>query len=153
MAYYTQVLQADEHVKYVGRLHWIIYKNAILLAFLTACSLVVLLQQPENDRPAILIVVLVLLAMTVVSFVRSWFHRLGTEIAVTDKRIIYKVGLIARRTEEMNITKVESVDVNQGIAGRIFGYGAVWIKGTGASWEPLMRIASPLELRNAIIVG
>ena len=76
-----------------------------------------------------------------------------TEIVVTDKRIIHKIGWIARHTEEMNITKVETVDVNQGIAGRIFGFGAVLIKGIGGSWEPLRHIALPLELRNAIIVG
>ena len=100
-----------------------------------------------------LAVLLVFLVLTVVSFLRSWWHRLGTEIAVTDKRIIYKVGLIARRTEEMNVSKVESVDVDQGISGRLLGYGSVSIRGTGASWEPLTRIAAPLALRNAIIVG
>jgi uncharacterized membrane protein YdbT with pleckstrin-like domain len=93
------------------------------------------------------------LLLAVVSFVRSWFVRVNTEIVVTDKRIIHKVGWIARRTEEINITKVETVDVRQGIAGRIFDYGTVGIIGIGASWEPLRRVASPLELRNAIIVG
>jgi uncharacterized membrane protein YdbT with pleckstrin-like domain len=79
--------------------------------------------------------------------------RTTTEIVVTDKRIIHKVGLIARQTEEMNISKIETVEVEQGIFGRIFDYGTVLIIGVGASWEPLKFVASPLELRNAIIVG
>jgi uncharacterized membrane protein YdbT with pleckstrin-like domain len=153
MAYYTRVLQPGETVRYVGRLHWIIYKQTILFAFLTLCSTFVLFDEPASQRAIMLAVLLVFLVLTIVSFLRSWWHRLGTEIAVTDKRIIYKVGLIARRTEEMNVSKVESVDVDQGISGRLLGYGSVSIRGTGASWEPLTRIAAPLALRNAIIVG
>jgi uncharacterized membrane protein YdbT with pleckstrin-like domain len=91
--------------------------------------------------------------LTIISFARCWFVRVTTEIVVTDKRIIHKVGWIARRTEEMNITKVETVDVDQGVVGRILGFGTVLIRGIGGSWEPLRRLASPLELRNAIIVG
>ena len=54
---------------------------------------------------------------------------------MTDKRIIHKRGLISRHTQEMNITKVETVDVFQTFWGRIFGYGMVMAKGTGASLE------------------
>lgn len=153
MAYYEKVLQPDETVKFVGGLHWIIYKNAILLAVLSACAAVLYLSQPDNQRQVLLLVLAVLLLLTIVSFLRRWFHRVGTEIVVTDKRIIHKTGWIGRRTEEMNVTKVETVDVTQGIAGRILGYGDVSIIGTGASWEPLRNIASPLQLRNAIMVG
>jgi uncharacterized membrane protein YdbT with pleckstrin-like domain len=91
--------------------------------------------------------------LALVAFLGAWFVRVSTEIVVTDKRIIHKVGWIARRTEEINITKVETVDVAQGIVGRIFDFGTVLIKGIGGSWEPLRRVASPLQLRNAIIVG
>jgi uncharacterized membrane protein YdbT with pleckstrin-like domain len=72
---------------------------------------------------------------------------------LTDKRIIYKRGFISRTTQEMNITKVETVDVVQGIWGRILGYGTVGVIGTGASLERIPYVASPLKMRNAIIVG
>ena len=91
--------------------------------------------------------------LSFLSFLSSWFERATTEIVVTDKRIIHKRGWIARRTEEMNITKVETVDVAQNVAGRMLNYGTVLIRGTGGSWEPLRRVAAPLTLRNAIIVG
>jgi uncharacterized membrane protein YdbT with pleckstrin-like domain len=153
MAYYTKVLQADEQVKFVGELHWIMYGNAIVLALLTAIAAVAGLSQHDDRREGILLVAAVLLGLTTISFLRSWFHRVTTEIVVTDKRIIHKTGWIARRTEEMNITKVETVDVTQNVTGRIFGFGTVLIRGIGGSWEPLRRVASPLQLRNAIIVG
>jgi uncharacterized membrane protein YdbT with pleckstrin-like domain len=152
MAYYTQVLQPNETVRYVGRLHWVIYRHAIIFSVVTVCAFLFGLTLTGNERSVVLVVAAILLLLTVISFVRAWFVRAGTEIVVTDKRIIHKVGWISRRTEEMNITKVETVDVAQGIAGRIFDFGAVWIKGIGGSWEPLQQIASPLALRNAIIV-
>jgi len=67
--------------------------------------------------------------------------------------VIHKRGLVSRHTEEMNISKVETVDVDQGVGGRIFGYGTLIIRGTGGGWEPLRRISSPLAVRNAIMVG
>jgi uncharacterized membrane protein YdbT with pleckstrin-like domain len=152
MAYYTKVLRPNETVRYVGRLHWIIYKHAILLGVLAIVSAVVCVTVPEQQRPLPLIISAILLALAIVAYVRAWLVRAGTEIVVTDKRIIHKVGWIGRHTEEMSVAKVETVDVDQGISGRIFGFGAVMIHGTGSSWEPLRRVASPLQLRNAIIV-
>jgi uncharacterized membrane protein YdbT with pleckstrin-like domain len=91
--------------------------------------------------------------LALLSCLRSWFVRVTTEIVVTDKRVIHKVGWIARHTEEINVSKVETVDVTQGVLERVLGSGTVLIRGIGGSWEPLRRVASPLRLRNAIIVG
>ena len=77
--------------------------------------------------------------------------RWTTEIAVTDRRVIYKRGFINRHTIEMNMDKVASVDVDQSVPGRLLNYGTVTVQGTGMSFEPLRRIKSPLSLRNAII--
>lgn len=153
MAYYVKVLRPDEIVKYTGRLHWIIYKNSIVLSVIFFLSLVIYFNQTEDQKSVMFFASVVFLLLTVMSFVHSWFVRITTEIVVTDKRIIHKTGRIARRTEEMNITKVETVDVSQGIGGRILGFGTVGIKGIGGSWEPLRRIAAPIALRNAIMVG
>ncbi|HEY4173743.1 MAG TPA: PH domain-containing protein [Rhodopila sp.] len=153
MAYYTKVLQADETVRYLGGLHWTIYRNAILLAVVAVAALIACLAVSGDQKFIALIVAGLFLLLAVVSFVGAWFVRFSTEIVVTDKRIIHKVGWIVRRTEEMNVTKVETVDVSQGIGGRIFDYGTVAIRGVGGGWEPLRRVGSPLELRNAIVVG
>ena len=82
----------------------------------------------------------------------AWLRRLSTEIAVTDRRIILKRGLIQRHTIEINMDKVESVDVDQSILGRIFDYGTVTVHGTGAGIEPLCNVSAPIALRNAVMV-
>lgn len=152
MAYYTKVLQPGENVKYVGRLHWMIYRHSIAFSMLMAVAAYVTVSQFENSESQRSIL-LVFLLLAVISFLYPWFVRATTEIVVTDKRIIHKVGWIARQTKEMNMTKVETVEVEQGFVGRILGFGTVLIIGIGASWEPLVYVASPLELRNAIMVG
>lgn len=72
-----------------------------------------------------------------------------SEFAITSKRIIIKVGLIRRRTMELNIPKVESVNVDQSILGRILGYGSISIVGTGGSRETFNKISKPLDFRKA----
>ena len=150
MAYYKKVLQPDELVKYVGKLHWIMYRYAILLIILAGAAAIISPGLPDQVGPILTAILLVLAAM---AFLSSWFVRVTTEIVVTDKRIIHKVGWISRRTQEMNVAKVETVDVNQSLTGRVLGFGEVTIRGIGGGWEPLRWIASPLKLRNAITVG
>ena len=87
------------------------------------------------------------------SFLRAWFRRWTTEIAVTDRRVVLKRGFIRRHTVEMNMQKVESVDVDQTQLGRMFNYGTVTIKGTGSTLESLRMIDHPLKLRSAITAG
>jgi uncharacterized membrane protein YdbT with pleckstrin-like domain len=162
MAYYTKVLQPDETVKFIGRLHWIMYSNAILLLVCAVAAAIFSMTLQDNQQILGLVVAGIFLLLAIVTFLGHLFQQWTTEIVVTDKRIIHKHGFIRRSTEEMNISKVESVDVQQSVLGRLLDYGTVMAKGTGQTKEFLessgrsarpARIASPLELRNAIIVG
>jgi len=151
-SYVAEVLQPDETVRYDGTIHWIIFlPGIVLLGFGVAGLLgVATLARDAHGFSLYSTVVYVALALGALQLFSAWLNRWTTEIAVTDRRVIYKTGLISRRTVEMNMDKVESVDVTQDIFGRIFNYGTVLIRGTGASLEPLSTIATPLALRNAI---
>ena len=76
--------------------------------------------------------------------------RWTTETDVTNLRVVHKTGFIQRRTFKMSLDKVESVDVNQSILGRILNYGNVTIQGVGEGKETISTIASPLAFRNYI---
>ena len=80
-------------------------------------------------------------------FIAPLIARATSEFAITNKRIIIKVGLISRHTLEMNLSKVESVIVDQSIWGRILGYGSITVIGTGGTNEPFTHIANPMEFR------
>ena len=75
----------------------------------------------------------------------------STEIAVTTKRLIVKHGFIRRSTIEININKVESIQVNQSLMGRMLNFGTLVIAGTGASHAPIDGIAEPLAFRRAFV--
>jgi len=154
MAYYTKVLQPDEKVLVVGRLHWSIYLRGLIVLAIAAGLLFYAdrLANPDWQRYARwagggigALGILLLLG--------AWIRRQATEIVVTDRRVIFKRGLLARHTVEMNVSKIETVDVEQGLGGRIWGYGTVMIRGTGAGFEPLIGVGSPLRIRNAIVAG
>ncbi len=76
--------------------------------------------------------------------------RATSEFAVTNRRVIIKVGLVSRKTVELKLDKVESIGVEQTIPGRIFGYGTIVVRGTGGTNEPFRAIARPLEFRRAV---
>jgi uncharacterized membrane protein YdbT with pleckstrin-like domain len=154
MAYYTKVLQPDETVKVVGKLHWSIYGRALITLAIAAALMLFSDRLPEPDwqyyaRLAGGIVGI----LGILALLGAWIRRTATEIVVTDRRVIYKRGLLSRHTVEMNVSKIETVDVEQGLSGRIWNYGTLLIRGTGAGFEPLIGIGSPLRIRNAIVAG
>jgi uncharacterized membrane protein YdbT with pleckstrin-like domain len=80
-------------------------------------------------------------------FIAPMFDRYSDEFAITNKRIIVKTGLISRKTLEMNLNKIESVNVDQSILGRMLGYGTITIIGTGGTREEFPNISNPIEFR------
>jgi uncharacterized membrane protein YdbT with pleckstrin-like domain len=149
--YIDDILQPDEKVLYSTNAHWIFYLPAIA-AWIVAVVLLVLSRATVTES----IVLLCLSASVVVAIAalywtaKGWFHRWTTETDVTNLRVVHKTGFIKRRTFEMSLDKVESVDVNQSILGRILNYGDVTILGVGEGKETISTIASPLTFRNYI---
>jgi uncharacterized membrane protein YdbT with pleckstrin-like domain len=94
-----------------------------------------------------------LVALALVCFLWVYILRVTTEFAVTDRRIIAKSGLIARDTVEMFLDKVESLNVDQTIIGRIFNYGTIKVRGTGSTEEPFRNISGPMALRKQFMAA
>jgi uncharacterized membrane protein YdbT with pleckstrin-like domain len=80
-------------------------------------------------------------------FIYPYIRQITNEFVITNKRVIVKRGLFARTTFEMNLNKIETVNVEQSIWGRIFGFGTITIVGTGGSREVVPSISKPLEFR------
>jgi uncharacterized membrane protein YdbT with pleckstrin-like domain len=150
MSYVRKVLLPGERVVYETGLHWLVYGRAIL-TFLIAAGLAVASGYASSDAQPLVLGLAVLAALVgLVFFIIAGIRRATTELAVTDQRVVFKRGLFARHTVEMNRAKVESVDVDQSLMGRIFGYGTVQLRGTGGSLEPVAAISDPLGFRSHI---
>jgi uncharacterized membrane protein YdbT with pleckstrin-like domain len=145
-AYINKVLEQGEQIAYRARLSPVSYWPSVVLVVVGIVIAAVAggLQVVEYIGVAVIIVGLLLA-------VWQWLQRATTEIAVTDRRVILKTGLISRRTVEINLTRVESVDVRQSIAGRLLNFGDVVIRGTGAGVEPIHMIEAPLEFRRRVL--
>ena len=83
-------------------------------------------------------------------FANMMIVKATTEIAITNQRLIYKRGLIARTVAELNIDRIEGVSVMQGINGRIFGYGRLIIRGMGVGEIVLPPIENPVGVQKMI---
>jgi uncharacterized membrane protein YdbT with pleckstrin-like domain len=149
--YIDEILQPGEKVLYSTNAHWMFYLPAIA-GWVVALVLLILSRSTSTEG----IVLLCLSASAVVALAalywsaRAWFHRWTTETDVTNLRVVHKTGFIKRRTFEMSLDKVESVDVNQSILGRLLNYGDVTVRGVGEGFETIKTIASPLAFRNSI---
>jgi uncharacterized membrane protein YdbT with pleckstrin-like domain len=154
MRYVRRVLLPGEAVAYYSRLHWIIFTRAILAAII--CLGLVIAALYETGSPtrslslALWIAAAIFAVLALSAGLRALVRRASTEFAVTDQRVIYKTGLLGRHTLEMNRSKVESVDVDQSILGRLLNYGTIIVRGTGGSLEPIRQVAAPLTFRGYI---
>jgi uncharacterized membrane protein YdbT with pleckstrin-like domain len=151
MSYAESVLQPGEVIIVTARLHWIIYGWAFA-CFVAGVALLWLEFRYAGSGALLAVTALGAAAIFVSAFLYAWFIRWITEFAVTSRRVISKRGFIWRKTEEMNMDKVETVDINQSILGRILNYGSIRITGTGGTNDIVVdRVAAPFVLRNAII--
>jgi uncharacterized membrane protein YdbT with pleckstrin-like domain len=154
MKYVTRVLQPGETVVYTTHLHWLIFLSAIALSLIGLAMLVGSAVTSSNViSDAFRAGAAIFALIAIVFWLRAAIRRATTELAVTDRRVIYKSGLLSRHTLEMNRSKVESVDVEQTITGRVLGFGTIIMRGTGGSLEPIGQIADPLTFRSHITAG
>lgn len=149
--YIDDILQPGEKLLYSTNLHWVVYLPG-LVGWVVSIAVLVGSQMILQGTLVLVCLVLSAAAALVAFYLsfRAWFKRWTTETDVTSLRVVHKEGFIKRRTFEMSLDKVESVDVDQSILGRLLNYGDVTIRGVGKGVETIKTIASPLAFRNSI---
>lgn len=148
MGYVDQNLLPGETITYRTRLHPIIFATPVFFA-LVGILFVVLGSIDKALSGFAVLGIFFLVVAAIVGLAR--FIRLKTsEFAITDKRVLVKVGFIRRHTLELLLAKVETIGVDQGVFGRLFNYGTIIVTGTGGTKEPFKGIAAPLEFRRQV---
>lgn len=127
-SYITESLSKDEMVHKVYNLHW-----TARIPF-AAC---IILAVPS-------------LGLTLLIAIYEWYKVRSIEFGSTNKRVIYKRGIISRQTDEMKISSIETVEITQSVLGRIFGYGDVEITGQGISNVVFKGIDDPMSVKKSI---
>src|SRR5260221_1046695 len=158
MSYVESNLVPGEQVIYETRLHWIVMLPhlpvGILLLDLPGAELFVYAYSQNGiEHPTLRIMqagAAVLLIAGAVTILVGALRRNSTEMAVTNRRVVIKTGLTARKTIEMLLNKVESIEVSETTVGRMLGYGTVLMIGTGGTSEPFPKVAHPLKFRSQV---
>jgi len=145
MSYVESQLLAGERISYRAHLHKILFLPAYLLGALTLLAALISIAVTD-----LWLVVAILGVLTAAFYVWEQIIYSTSEFVVTDRRVIIKIGWIKRRTLETMLGKVEALGVDQGLLGRLLGFGTITVTGTGGTQETFHQIAAPLEFRKQV---
>lgn len=156
MSYVNENTTHGEDILYEAHIHWFIFIPGGLMLTIGACLFSVGIgiiapmafgQFAYGAEFIAIFLGLFLILSAVFSLIRAMIIKLTTELAITTKRVIAKIGLVRRSTVELNHSKVESLNVEQSITGRILDFGTVIVNGTGGGNTPIPGIDAPLDFR------
>jgi uncharacterized membrane protein YdbT with pleckstrin-like domain len=158
MSYVESNLVPGEKVIYQTRLHWIVMlghvvTGCLLLALPGALLLYYAFSHSEMDANTLHLTEgggAALLVCGAIVILIGMVRRSATEMAVTNRRVVIKTGLMSRKTVEMMLNKVESIEVSETAGGRLLGYGTIVVIGTGGTSDPFRKVAHPLEFRSQV---
>ena len=147
MSYVSRTLGKSESILFSTGYHWLYWLGVGLLA---GPLLALLIAGAIYAFPAWDIFLLILAVVPFCYGVYRFVHGIALEVAVTTDRFVKKSGLVSIKTEEVSLDKIEEVNVEESIMGRVFGYGTVHVHGTGAGKIRVQLIRDPVNLRRQI---
>jgi uncharacterized membrane protein YdbT with pleckstrin-like domain len=155
MGYVDQNLVSGEVVAYRSTLHWIVLLRSMLVAaVLTVLGVVMLIEASNVNgvqyRQTVNVLGALAIVLGLIDLLAAIVRRSGAEFAVTNKRVIFKTGVMRRSSEEIFLNKIESVNVDERLWGRTLNYGTLNVRGTGGTLEPVHKIAHAQEFRRQI---
>ena len=140
MSYIEQNLMTGENILYRGKLHWVVF-------FWPAVWLIV---ATMFFASGVVAAGGLFILGAIVTGIASFIAYTTSEFGITNKRVLVKVGFIRRNSLEVLLTKVEGIQVNQSILGRILDFGSITVSGTGGTKDPFHTIDAPLEFRRKV---
>jgi len=142
MSYIENNLMVGEEIVYRAKLHWVVFLWPVI--WLIVALLFFSSGGDATTGGGLFILI------AIASGIASFINYSTSEFGITSKRVIVKIGFIRRKSFEVLLTKVEGIQVDQGILGRILGYGTIVVSGTGGAKDPFRRISAPFELRRKV---
>ena len=145
MSYIDSNLLAGEQVVFRTRLHWLLFLMPVLVCVVVLLPAAWFIVHSTWSGYAWIPV-----ALAAVILLAAFIKRQSSDFAVTNKRVMMKVGVLSTRSIELLLNKIEAITVNQNFTGRIFGYGDIVVTGSGGTREAFSHIEGPLEFRRAV---
>ncbi len=128
MRYVKSTLESGETIQFIGKISWLSYTFSIALG----------------------VILLPVYFMGVIILICVWLQRKSTEFAVTEQRLIYKTGILSRKTMETQLQKIESIQIDQSLTGRLCNFGTLVIHGTGSGTTRINGLDDPIAVRRRL---
>lgn len=152
--YLMRNLQLKEDVLLEPKLHWSIYIdkyfNLALFFAVFFCLMTVLAEDVTFFRLFFWHSEALIGGLLLLRIIYIWLKNSSVEMAVTNYRVIYKIGILNIRTEELEIRRVESAEVRQSFLGRLLNYGDILFSGTGTSKVTFHHVCDPWRIKKSI---
>jgi uncharacterized membrane protein YdbT with pleckstrin-like domain len=140
MNYIDKILLSDEKLIYRSHPHWIIFFRPVISLLLAICAFywgLILMADLAG-------------LITLLSCLSALMVYYTSEFGITNQRVIIKLGFIRRYSFENALNRIESVEVEQSILGRLLDYGTIRIRGVGGSAELFPAVPNPLLFRHKV---
>lgn len=157
MGYVEKNLVPGESILHRARYHWIFYRTGLLLLFFAVLLVVAAVYAgrtaPDGEPLARILrwTALVFFVLSILDALARWIQASRDEFVVTNRRVIRKVGVLAREVEQAPIEKIQDITVEQSWFGRLLNFGTVTLE-TASERGTLTfpRISRPEAFRNAL---
>ena len=150
MSYIQNNLAGGEQIRHRTTYHWVVYLRSISALLIAGLAAAAAFHTPTEHHVAFFVISGFCVALAAAMAIPPFWRQLTTEIVCTDQRVIVKTGFIARHTQELNLSSIESVFVDQSIWGRLLGFGDLRFKGSGETIEHCHHINQPDKFRRAV---
>jgi len=147
MSYVSRTLGKSESILFSTGYHWLYWLGVVLLS---GPFIALLIAGAVKAFPTWVVFLLILAAVPFCYGVYRFVHGIALEVAVTTDRFVKKSGLVSIKTEEVSLDKIEEVNIEETILGRIFGFGTIHVHGTGAGKIRMSMVRDPVNLRRQI---
>jgi len=144
-------IESDEQVLWQETMHpgifvWPILAFAACLALSAPLILLMSVFGRASGRDMgdfTLVVLLLNVLFGLLMFLAVFLARRNTKITLTNKRLLYRTGILARKAGEIPLENVEGIFISEPFLGRLFGYGTVAVTTLGGQRYILARLPRP----------
>lgn len=141
-------LMKDENLIFETKYHWSILLGGVVFFALGLVILIVsLVLDLAEFRTSFVFGSLAIMAVGGLKIVFDFLVRKTSEFAITSRRMIMKTGIVSTKSLELLHRKIETIGIDQGLIGKIFGFGSVTLTGTGGKSHSFRFIELPFEFR------
>jgi len=150
MGYIDKHLAPGERVVLRTRLHPVIFAGTVAFAAFVLGVVALIVSRNELAARTVALLWLAGVLVALGSLLPPYVRWQTSEFAVTDRRVLVKMGLLSVHTLELPLAQAR-IEVEPTIGGRLLGYGTLRIVGTEGTDEAFARVARPQAVREAVV--